>query len=287
MTKRKIVLVTGMSGAGKTSSMAVLEDMGYHCIDGFPVVLMDSFIEEFQSARGFEYNNIALSVSAKDFDVFHQRLKNTDAELLVLFLDASKEQLLLRYKYNRRNHPLVVMGLANSLEEAIDAEIKEFSFIKNSTSIIIDTTFLTTQNLTMRIQRFFSFEGTHTLTLSFISFGYRNGLPLDADFVFDVRFLNNPYWDETLRNKSGNDLAVYSYVVNDPLTKDFLAQLETFLDYAYARNLDSAKHLLTVAIGCTGGQHRSVSIVNWLYDRYRKDFNVLKNHRDVVEEVVS
>ncbi|QIK68872.1 RNase adapter RapZ [Erysipelothrix sp. HDW6C] len=283
MKKRKIVLVTGMSGAGKTSAMAVLEDMGYHCIDRFPSFLIDNLVNEIHSGKTVGFDNVALSVTAKDFDIFYQTFKNMDAEVIVLFLDASKEQLLLRYKYNRRNHPLVVAGLANGLEEAIDAEIKEFSAIKSSATIIIDTTFLTAQNLTSRIQRFFSIEGKRTLTLSFISFGYRKGLPRDADLVFDVRFLNNPYWEESLRAQTGNDPAVYSYVINDEKTQEFLKHIESFLDYAFEKYVEESKHLLTIAIGCTGGQHRSVSVVNWLYDHYRKDYTAFKDHRDVVE----
>lgn len=283
MENRRIVLVTGLSGAGKTSSMAVLEDMGYHCIDGFPAFLADTLVEEIDKNIHIEYNQIAISVSANDFNTFYHKLKNTDTELLVLFLDASKEQLLLRYKYSRRNHPLVVKGLANSLEEAIDVEIKEFASIKSNVSIIIDTSHLTNQMLTSRIQRFFGIEGKNSLTLSFISFGYRNGLPMDADYVFDVRFLNNPYWDETLRSKTGNDAAVFSYVIDDPKTQVFLEKLQLFLNYAINENLEASKHLLTIAIGCTGGQHRSVSVTNWLYDFYRKEYTAIKDHRDIKE----
>ena len=284
LNKPKIVLVTGLSGAGKTSAMAVLEDMGYHCIDRFPAALIDNLIDEIIAKKTPGYENVALSVTAKDFFKFYNRLKGIDAELTVLFLDASKEQLLLRYKYNRRNHPLVVAGLANSLEEGLDAEITEFSEIKSFASIIIDTTFLTAQNLTQRIQRFFSVEGKQTLNISFISFGYRKGLPRDADLVFDVRFLNNPYLEESLREKTGNDVAVYNYVLDDPKTQEYLEYLKPFLDYSFDKYVEESKHLLTVAIGCTGGQHRSVSIVNWLYDQYRKDYTSFKNHRDVKDE---
>lgn len=284
MEKQQVVLVTGMSGAGKTSAMAVLEDMGYYCIDRLPVFLLDDLIAEFGAGQASNFKNVALSVSAKDFERFKEGFKDLDVELIVLFLDASKEQLLLRYKYNRRNHPLVVAGLANGLEEGIDAELLEFSAIKSSASIIIDTTFLTAQSLTSRIQRFFSVEGKKSLTLSFISFGYRKGLPRDADLVFDVRFLTNPYWEVSLRNKSGNDAAVYSYVINDSKTQEFLKHIESFLDYALEKYVEESKHLLTIAIGCTGGQHRSVSVANYLYNHYRKNFTAYIDHRDAVEE---
>ncbi|WP_323611731.1 RNase adapter RapZ [Erysipelothrix enhydrae] len=284
MEKQKVVLVTGLSGAGKTSAMAVLEDMGYHCIDRFPVFTIEDLVRDIEAMKDGTYSNLALSVNAADFDIFYRTFKNSECELIVLFLDASKEQLLLRYKYNRRNHPLIVANLANGLEEAIDAEIEQFSNIKSRASIIIDTTFLTQQNLTSRIKRFFKIEGNQSLSLSFISFGYRKGLPMDADLVFDVRFLNNPYWEESLRSMTGNDEPVFDYVINDEKTQEFLKYLTQFLDYAFERYIEESKHLLTVAIGCTGGQHRSVSIVNWLYENYDKQYNTLKDHRDMPED---
>ncbi|MDE8302770.1 RNase adapter RapZ [Erysipelothrix rhusiopathiae] len=284
MEKQKVVLVTGLSGAGKTSAMAVLEDMGYHCIDRFPVFMIEDLVRDIEAMKDGTYSNLALSVNAADFDIFYRTFKNSECELIVLFLDASKEQLLLRYKYNRRNHPLIVANLANGLEEAIDAEIEQFSNIKSRASIIIDTTFLTQQNLTSRIKRFFKIEGNQSLSLSFISFGYRKGLPMDADLVFDVRFLNNPYWEESLRSMTGNDKPVFDYVINDEKTQELLKYLTQFLDYAFERYIEESKHLLTVAIGCTGGQHRSVSIVNWLYENYDKQYNTLKDHRDMPED---
>ncbi|MDE8313911.1 RNase adapter RapZ [Erysipelothrix rhusiopathiae] len=284
MEKQKVVLVTGLSGAGKTSAMAVLEDMGYHCIDRFPVFMIEDLVKDIEAMKDGTYSNLALSVNAADFDIFYRTFKNSECELIVLFLDASKEQLLLRYKYNRRNHPLIVANLANGLEEAIDAEIEQFSNIKSRASIIIDTTFLTQQNLTSRIKRFFKIEGNQSLSLSFISFGYRKGLPMDADLVFDVRFLNNPYWEESLRSMTGNDKPVFDYVINDEKTQEFLKYLTQFLDYAFERYIEESKHLLTVAIGCTGGQHRSVSIVNWLFENYDKQYNTLKDHRDMPED---
>lgn len=284
MKKNKVVLVTGLSGAGKTSAMAVLEDIGYHCIDRFPSMLLNHLIKEVNELKDGHFNNLALSVSANDFQKFYDAFKNVDCELLVLFLDASKEQLLLRYKYNRRNHPLIVSNVANSLEEAIDAEILEFSKIKSSATIIIDTTFLTVSKLSSRIERFFKVNDKDSiLSISFISFGYRKGLPMDADLVFDVRFLDNPYWEESLRLKSGNDIEVYNYVVQNDKTQSYLRELEHFLDFSMNEYALQNKHHLTIGIGCTGGQHRSVSIVNYLYDHYRKQYTVYKDHRDAVE----
>lgn len=285
MNKSKIVLVTGLSGAGKTSAMAVLEDLGYHCMDRFPTSMVDKLIKEIHEEKDPRYKKMALSVSANDFEEFYTKMKHGGFDLTVLFLDASKKALLLRYKYSRRHHPLIVANLANSLEEAIDAEIKDLSKIRNFSTLIIDTSFLTQQDLSSRIQRFFTHGDKRTLSISFISFGYRHGIPLDADLVFDVRFLNNPYWEEALREKSGNDMEVYSYVMEDDVTVQYLDHFIPFLDYSLKRYIDESKHHLTVAIGCTGGQHRSVSFVNYLHKHYKKNFSALKNHRDV-EEVV-
>ena len=284
MKKNKVVLVTGLSGAGKTSAMAVLEDIGYHCIDRFPSMLLNYLIDEISQLKDGHFNNLALSVSANDFERFYNAFKNVDCELIVLFLDASKEQLLLRYKYNRRNHPLIVANVANSLEEAIDAEILEFSNIKSSAIIIIDTTFLTVSKLSSRLERFFKVNDKESiLSISFISFGYRKGLPRDADLVFDVRFLENPYWVEELRVQSGNDAAVYNYVIDQEKTQEYLKELERFLDFSIQEYALQNKHHLTIGIGCTGGQHRSVSVANYLYNHYRKEYTAYKDHRDVVE----
>lgn len=285
MRLNKVVLVTGVSGAGKTSAMAVLEDMGYYCIDRFPVALLDDLIELMIAEQTDSYfQNFALSVTAKDFLKFNQAFENIDCELTVLHLDATEESLLLRYKYNRRNHPLLVMKTANSLEEAIRIEMDEFSIIRDYATIIIDTSHLTVQDLSKRIQSIFAISARQGLSISFLSFGYRHGLPQDADLVFDVRFLKNPYWEETLRGKTGNTREVYEYVIDNPKTQDYLERLQTFLDYSIQQYRLESKHHLTIAIGCTGGQHRSVSVANWLYRYYYDNYNVYITHRDAPED---
>lgn len=286
MIVNKVVLVTGISGAGKTTAMAVLEDMGYHCIDRYPVFLIDELIELLLSDQEDEHlRNLALSVSAQDFFTFKQAFENMECDLTLLYLDASYDSLLLRYKYNRRNHPLLVQKKANSLEEAIEIEIASFSEVREYASIIIDTSHLSVHDLSKRIQSVFAISSKKSLTISFVSFGFRHGVPGDADMVVDVRFLANPYWDESLREKSGNDRLVYEYVLEDNKTKDFLENFMPYLDFVLRQYTDDNKQHLTVAIGCTGGQHRSVSLVNWLQRKYRDDFPVFINHRDVVEEI--
>ena len=284
MNVKKVVLVTGVSGAGKTTAMGVLEDMGYTCIDRYPVKLVDSLVEMVLEEVGTSsYQNLALSVNAQDFATFKRAFENGMIDLTVLYLDASYESLLLRYKYNRRHHPLLVAKVANSLEEAITLETDAFSKIKESATIIIDTSQTSVHDLSRRIQNVFSISAKHTLTVSFLSFGFRHGVPRDADIVIDVRVLKNPYWDVSLREKSGNNKAVYDYVIKDADTVTYLSKLMPYLDMVIEMYKTDTKHHLTIAIGCTGGQHRSVSIANWLYRNYRDQLDVFVNHRDVKE----
>lgn len=285
MNLKRVVLVTGVSGAGKTTAMAVLEDMGYTCIDRYPVELVDEFVELVNAEESASrYQNLALSVNAKDFDRFRIAFENAQFHLTILYLDASFESLLLRYKYNRRHHPLLVSKIANSLEEAISLEQEAFSKIKEAASIIIDTSHTSVHDLSKRIQDVFSISAKHSLTVSFLSFGFRHGVPRDADLVLDVRVLKNPYWVPELRDKSGNTRSVYDSVINDEASQIYLEKLKPYLDYVIELYKTDTKHHLTVAIGCTGGQHRSVSIANWLTRAYRDSLQVFVNHRDVVEQ---
>lgn len=284
MNIKRVVLVTGVSGAGKTTAMAVLEDMGYTCIDRYPVKLLDALTTLIlEDGVSNTYQNLALSVSAQDLGEFKRAFENTQCDLTILYLDASFESLLLRYKYNRRHHPLLVSKLANSLEDAINLEIAQFSQIKDYATIIIDTSNSSVHDLSRRVQEVFSISSRQSLSISFLSFGFRNGVPRDADLVFDVRVLKNPYWDASLRQKSGNDKAVFEYVMNDAETKKYLDTLIPYLDHVVEKYKHDTKHHLTVAIGCTGGQHRSVSIANYLHRKYRKNHETFLNHRDVQE----
>lgn len=281
--KQSVILVTGLSGAGKTSVMAILEDMGYYCMDGFPSSLLPSLSEDMQKGSDVHYARVAVATGGQDFEAFYRCFRNLECDLSVLFLEASKEQLLHRYKYNRRYHPLLINGSANSLEEAIDMEIAELSRFKEMASIIIDTSFLTPHSLSSRIQRYFKIGDKPELSISFISFGYKQGLPLDADFVFDVRFLSNPFWHKELKDKTGNNKEVYHFVIDDEKTQSYLPRLVDFLSNSFKEYEKENKSHITVAIGCTGGQHRSVSIVNYLYRYFKHDYHVFKNHRDLKE----
>lgn len=282
MNKKRVILISGMSGAGKSSAMSVLEDMGYHCIDQFPVQLLDMLAELIQNSSDVRFNYIALATSANDLMDFVRVFKGTDLDVRMLFLDASNDVLLHRYKSTRRTHPLLVSNMSNTLEEAISTEREMFINLKDQAFLTLDTTFLNFKELKSKIEKYFSKSQVPVFSISFVSFGYKHGVPMDADLMFDVRFLPNPYWEEDLRPYSGDDKIVYDYVMEKKETKEFVAKLIEFLDFSFERYVLEGKNHFTVAIGCTGGQHRSVTITNYLYEKYSEKYNCYKEHRDKV-----
>lgn len=282
MNKKRVILISGMSGAGKSSAMSVLEDMGYHCIDQFPVQLLDMLAELIQNSSDVRFNYIALATSANDLMDFVRVFKGTDLDVRMLFLDASNDVLLHRYKSTRRTHPLLVSNMSNTLEEAISTEREMFINLKDQAFLTLDTTFLNFKELKSKIEKYFSKSQVPVFSISFVSFGYKHGVPMDADLMFDVRFLPNPYWEEDLRPYSGDDKIVYDYVMEKNETKEFVAKLIEFLDFSFERYVLEGKNHFTVAIGCTGGQHRSVTITNYLYEKYSEKYNCYKEHRDKV-----
>ncbi len=283
MSRSQVVLVTGLSGAGKTSAMAVLEDLGYHCIDRFPNNMVDHLIDDIEEERDPRYRRLALSVASIDFNAFFKAFKNADVTLQVLFLDATKEVLLRRYQDSNRHHPLLISNMASSLEEAIDVEIRNLASLKSYATIIIDTSHLKFSDLKKRIRRFFTSESKDYLSITFMSFSYRGGVPLDADLVFDIRFLKNPYQNESLRLYTGLDPQVYHRLVNDENTDAYLKHLLPFLNYSFEEYFKEGRHHLTVALGCTNGRYRSVSLVKHLEAYYRRQYRVFAVHRDLKE----
>lgn len=279
--KHRIILVSGMSGAGKTTAMGILEDMGYHCMDQFPVKLLPNLLEMIANESDTRFHNLALSTNLVDFNEFKNTLGVLDIDLQILILESSNQELLKRYKFTRRTHPMLLSNIATTLEDGIQIERERLSKLKEQNCLVIDTSFLNATELKQRLNKVFAINNRASFSISFISFGYKNGLPMDADLLFDVRFLPNPYWIEALRLKSGNDKEVYDYVMSDKETKRFINKLKPFLDYAFKQYIKEGKNHFTVGIGCTGGMHRSVSIVNWLFEEYGKKYHCFKEHRDL------
>jgi UPF0042 nucleotide-binding protein len=277
----RVIIVSGMSGAGKTNTMGVLEDMGYHCMDQYPLALLPHLIELVVSKRDERYHNLALSTNLSELKDFVEKLQILDWDLRILLLEASPSELLRRYKFTRRTHPMLLSKKASTLEEGIQIERDLLNAHKEVYRFTIDTTHLNVNELKRKLRQVFAISEKANFTISFISFGYKQGVPLDADLLFDVRFLPNPYWSEDLRPLTGNDSEVYDYVMESAETKRFIKKLQTFLDYAFKQYDKEGKNHFTVGIGCTGGQHRSVSLVNYLQTHYSDRYVCYKDHRDI------
>ncbi|MBE6116950.1 MAG: RNase adapter RapZ [Solobacterium sp.] len=279
--KKEIVLISGMSGAGKSAVSRVLEDMGYFCMDNLPVSLIGDFVEMVETTNDIRYTQIALSTSAADFPEFLNSLKGEGLEVQVLFLDCEDRELLSRYKSTRRSHPLLLSNSANTLEEAISVERAMFQEYRQDSFFNLDTTYMSEKELKNRLIKHFGKTQDPTFSVSFISFGYKHGVPMDADLMVDVRFLPNPFWVAELRSLTGNDRAVYDYVMDNDQTREFLHYFLLFTNYAFREYAKEGKNHFTCAIGCTGGQHRSVAIANYLYDYYKDQYRCYLEHRDV------
>jgi len=280
--EKKLIVISGISGAGKTACSNILEDMGYRCIDQYPVELLPGLFDLIEKDTSPTYEKVALTIPLNELERFDQLINNiNNLKPILLLIDCSKDEVLNRYKFTRRVHPLLVSNVANSLEEAIEIEKGIIDKFKKRKVAIIDTTNLTLKQHRARINKILNSSTQSDIVLSFVSFGYKNGIASDADLVFDVRILKNPFYDPKLRNKTGNSKAVKEYVLNDPKTKVYLKKLITFVDY-YVKSYDKGeKRHLTIAIGCTGGQHRSVVVTNYLYNYYKDKYTCYKKHREV------
>lgn len=281
MSKRKIILVTGMSGAGKTSAMGILEDMGYHAIDQFPPQLLRQLIHLAVDEQDPRFDNLAIATGASDMPDFVRRFRNIDADMRILFLQADEKTLLARYKSTRRSHPMLLSNKAKTLEEAIEIEKDMLEEFKDKAYLSIDTSDLTEMELRRKLTEGFRLSSSPVFSISFISFGYKNGIPMDADLIFDVRFLNNPFWVEELKYENGENPKVKEFVLNKKQTQEYLKRLVDFLDYSFKEYVKEGKNHFTVAIGCTGGQHRSVVLTNELFDIFSKQYQCYRRHRDM------
>ena len=279
--KRRVILLTGISGAGKTTTMGILEDMGYHCIDQFPVSLLKELSTLIIKGTDPRFENVAISMALQDFESYYATFRGLDIDLRVVFLEASHDELLKRYKSTRRNHPLLISNKVTTLEEALTYEAENLKRLKETSFIGIDTTFLKGTELKSRLNKMFNLGTQPTFSISFVSFGYKNGVPLDADLLFDVRFLPNPFWDESLREFTGEDKIIEDFVMGHEETLVFIKKLKSFLDYAFKEYVKEGKNHFTVAIGCTGGRHRSVVLVNEFYKIYSQKYHCFKEHRDL------
>lgn len=278
----ELVIITGMSGAGKTVAIQSFEDMGYFCIDNMPPSLIPKFWELIKESG--KVTKIALVVDLRSRSFFEEiqsmliDIENTNfIDTRMLFLDASDNELVSRYKETRREHPLAMDGLVT---EGIRKERAILNDLKTRASIVIDTTTLTPRQLREKINQEFRASHETGFRIEILSFGFKYGLPIDADIVMDVRFLPNPHYIPELRPLTGKDEPVYEYVMSFPETEEFYQQFSTLLQTIMPGYVKEGKSSLTVAIGCTGGQHRSVALSERIGAVLAKDYRVNITHRD-------
>lgn len=281
----RFVVVTGMSGGGKSTALKMLEDTGFYCVDNLPVSLLEKFIELIAMPDS-EITKVALGLDVRAghsfagvTDILYKQ-KEKGYELEILFMDAQDKALVKRYKETRRVHPLAPEG---RIEDGIRQERELLAEIRKKADFVIDTTNLLTRELKEELDRIFiRNEEYNNLMVTLLSFGFKYGIPADADLVFDVRFLPNPYYIDELKQKTGNDKEVQDYVMQFPEAGIFLDKLTGMLDFLIPNYIKEGKYQLVVAIGCTGGQHRSVTLANELYARMknRGSYGIKLFHRE-------
>ena len=265
----EFLIITGLSGAGKSRAADVLEDLEYYCVDNMPVKLMPRFAELCLDTRG-RYEKVALVTDVRERESFGEllstieELKAMDCTVRILYMDAELRTLVRRYKESRRPHPLAAPGYP--IEKAIEREIELLSPIKDRADYVVDSTSLTLGMLQNRLYSLFAGDGKkRELSITVMSFGFKHGIPLEADLVFDARFLPNPYYVDELRPLCGLDLPVAEFVFSYQQTRTFMEKLEDMIDFLLPLYLEEGKLSLTIAIGCTGGRHRSVAIASALH----------------------
>jgi UPF0042 nucleotide-binding protein len=286
----RFVIVTGLSGAGKTHAMRSLEDIGYFCVDNLPPTLIPKFAEACFQTDG-KIDKIALVMDIRGgmfFDALFESLKHLEAQenkYEILYLDASDEVLIKRYKESRRKHPLAPEG---RVLQGIALERSKLSELRNRASNIIDTTKLSIWDLRQKITEIYGEEGQVEveLMITVLSFGFKYGIPVDSDLVFDVRFIPNPFYIPELKQFSGNDEPVKDYVLKHEVTTKFIDKLDDMFTFLIPNYIKEGKRQLIISIGCTGGRHRSVAISNAVYEKLKsKGHKVTVEHRDIYEDI--
>ncbi|MCM1308476.1 MAG: RNase adapter RapZ [Butyrivibrio sp.] len=281
----RMVIVTGMSGAGKRTALKVFEDAGYYCVDNLPIMLVMKFVE-LAAAGGSGIGNIAMGVDVRSGESFGElepvldRMSEMNFRYEILFLEAEDEVLVKRFKETRRNHPLA--GEMRIID-GISKERGEIAFLKKRADYIIDTSTLLTRELKQELEKIFVNNGEFSnLVVTVISFGFKYGIPEDADLLFDVRFLPNPFYIDELKRLTGNDAPVRDYVMGFEEAQTFLAKLTDMLAFLIPNYISEGKNRLVIAVGCTGGKHRSVTLANALFERLKgHDYGLKIEHRDI------
>ena len=288
----RFVVVTGMSGGGKSTALKMLEDAGFYCVDNLPVSLIEKFVELIAMPGG-EITKVALGVDVRAGQSFEdaanilEGIKNRGHNLEILFMEAEDTVLIKRYKETRRVHPLALDG--GRVEDGVNKERQMLTNMRKQADYVIDTTHLLTRELKEELDRIFVENGEYnSLMITVMSFGFKHGIPVDADLVFDVRFLPNPFYIDELKRKTGNDKEVQEYVLSAPEACQFMDKLEDMVQFLVPNYVKEGKYRLVIAVGCTGGKHRSVTLANDLYHRMKNkgNYGVKLYHRDVYNRSV-
>ena len=281
----RFIIVTGMSGAGRSTALKILEDMGYYCADNLPISLLPMFAQLMNDNPDITKAAVGIDIrNGKELDKMDGQLEGMKAagyEYEILFMDASDKTLIKRYKETRRQHPMAVDG---RVETGLKEERSRLEFLKKEANYIMDTSQLLVRELVQNMDEIFrQNQEFKNMMVTVLSFGFKNGIPSDADLVFDVRFLPNPYYVDDLKTKTGNDREVQEYVMNCHQAGEFLDKLSDMVQFLIPNYVAEGKNQLVVAIGCTGGKHRSVTIANKLYEILKKnrEYKVKIEHRDI------
>ncbi|THE14118.1 RNase adapter RapZ [Bacillus timonensis] len=280
----QLVIITGMSGAGKTVAIQSFEDLGYFCVDNLPPTLLPKFLELMKESGG-KMDKVALVMDLRGREFFDSLFASLDdlSEVSwiapqILFLDAKDATLVTRYKETRRSHPLAPTG---SPLEGIQAEREILEEMKGRAQYIYDTSELKPRELREKILKQFASQSRPTFSVNVMSFGFKYGIPIDADLVFDVRFLPNPHYIEAMRPKTGLDNDVSSYVLKWTETQKFIEKVTDLLAFMLPQYKREGKSQLVIAIGCTGGQHRSVTLAEYIANHFKDDYQTHVSHRDI------
>lgn len=287
----RLLILTGMSGAGKSTALKMLEDMGYYCVDNLPIQLLKSFVD-LSDRQEFKRQRVVVGIDIRSGETLSllsdilSELEQDGKKVDVLFMDAEEDVLVNRYKETRRTHPL---SQSERIYTGIEKERQAMQFLKERADYIIDTSHLLPRDLKAELEKIFVENKSYeSLFVTVMSFGFKYGIPADADLVFDVRFLPNPYYVEELRPKTGNDREIQQFVMRHPQAHVFLNKLEDMIRFLIPNYISEGKNRLVIAIGCTGGKHRSVTLANELYQRLSQDegYGLKIEHRDIEKDAL-
>lgn len=284
----EFVIITGLSGAGKTSALHAMEDIGFYCVDNIPPLLLDTFYDLCDNSVDKRMKKVAVVVDMRSGNMFNEladiisKSKLSGKRFKILFLDTKSDTLLIRYKETRRKHPLSSEFSGGSTEKAVQLEIELMKPVKVISDYVIDTSYMTPKQLKERVSAMFTEGASGGMLVTCMSFGFKYGIPLEADLIIDVRCLPNPFYIKELKHKTGLDEEVRQYVLGFDVTKEFVDRLMHFLDYSIPLYKEEGKSEVVIGIGCTGGKHRSVTLARLLNSHFiENNQQSAIHHRDI------